>query len=109
MDMESSNPQNITADCDFNDVNTSDVFTVTPSKNEECYVVEFHSKQAFDELADKLTELYDFKDNNRSSAIRASTTAEGRLVVLILYKKPEADDPGRGWQNLEDHNLPAAI
>ena len=30
-------PQNIqTADCDFNDVNTSDVFTVTPSKNEEC-------------------------------------------------------------------------
>ena len=55
-----------------------------------------HSKQAFDELADKLTELYDFKDNNRSSAIRASTTAEGRLVVLTLYKNQKLMIQGGG-------------
>lgn len=97
MDKETSNSQNTqTTDCVFNDVNTSGVFTVTPSKNEECYVVEFHSKPAFDEMADKLTELYDFKDNNKSSAIRASTTAEGRLVVLTLYKNQKLMIQGGG-------------
>ena len=30
------------------------LFTLTPSINEENHVVEFHSKEAFDERADKL-------------------------------------------------------
>lgn len=50
-------------------------------------MVEFHYKEAFDEIADKLTELYGFKDNaKKSTAITASTLVEGKKVVLTLYR-----------------------
>ena len=60
--------------------NTPDLFTITSSKNEECFTVQFHSKSVFDDFADKLTELYDFKCK-KNSTISASTTAEGQKVT----------------------------
>ena len=45
----------------------------------------FHSKDAYSEMEEKLTELYDFRNNNNSATI-ASTTAEGEKFVLTLYK-----------------------
>ena len=77
--------------------NTSDLFTVTPSKNEESHVVEFHSKEVFDEMADKFTELYGFKDNARNpTAITASTLVEGKKVFLTLYKSQKLMIKGAG-------------
>lgn len=73
------------ADCGNYSNNSSDLFTITPSRNEECYTVLFHSKDAYSEMADKLAELYDFRNIN-NSAITASTTTEGGKVVLTLYK-----------------------
>lgn len=49
------------ADCGNYSNNSSDLFTITPSRNEECYTVLFHSKDAYSENVDKLTELTEFK------------------------------------------------
>ena len=47
--------------------------------------MKFYSKSAFDDFADKLTELYDFK-GKKNSTISASTTTEGQKVTLTLYR-----------------------
>lgn len=83
------------ADCGNHSNNSSDLFTITPSRNEECYTVLFHSKDAYSEMADKLTELYDFRNNN-NSAITASTSVEGGKVVLTLYKNQKLLIQGAG-------------
>ena len=51
----------------------------------------FHSKDAYSEMEEKLTELYDFRNNNNSVTI-ASTTAEGGKFVLTLYKNKKTAD-----------------
>lgn len=91
MDQENSNPQNR----GMIDSTVSDLFTVTPSKNEECFTVIFHSKDVYDEIADKLTDLYEFKEKS-NSAITAATTSGDRKVVLTLYKSQKLLIQGAG-------------
>ena len=86
--------------------NTPDLFTITSSKNEECFTVQFHSKSVFD-FADKLTELYDFK-GKKNSAISASTTAEGQKMTLTLYRTQKLLIQGIGaklWKSTEFQKL----
>ena len=72
------------------------MYTITPSRNEEYYVVTFQSKESFDELADKLTEEYNFKDNKNNTAITAKTIVNGHKVALTLYKNNKLLIQGAG-------------
>ena len=69
--------------------------------------MKFYSKSVFDDFADKLTELYDFK-GKKNSAISASTTTEGQKVTLTLYRPQKLLIQGVGaklWKYTEFQKL----
>ena len=57
----------------------------------------FYNKETYDEIADLLTEKYDFQTNKNNYAITTSTFANEQKVVLTLYKnqKELAAQPGK--------------
>ena len=68
-----------------NNTDIMDLYDLTTSRNGECYTVLFHTKSTFDDIADLLTELYNFQPNRNQTALTTSTFVNQQKVVLTLY------------------------
>ena len=77
-------------------VNSNNACSNKAARNSESFTISFHTKEIFDDIADELTQLYDFQPNKNNSAIFANILVQKRRVVLTLFKSQKILIQGAG-------------
>ena len=94
--MKPTNPINsVFSSSGNNDRHTQGMYTIN-SKTDDCFVITFHTKTQYEEIADKLKVQYNFSNNKNNSAIIANTAVKCRKVTLTLFKTQKLMIQGAG-------------